>query len=125
MVKCKCKKVVFLRILRKDNDFTPACHSVRGGGRVGGASMAGWHAWQGGGMRGGGGHEWQGGMGHAYGGGRIMHGRTACVAGGMHGRGRHGRDVCVAGETATAEDSVHPTGMHSCFCVQGRIQDSP
>ena len=23
--------------------------------------------------------------------------------------------VCVAGETATAVDGTHPTGMHSCF----------
>ena len=34
----------------------------------------------------------------------------ACVAGGMHGRGR---GACVAGETATAAGCTHPTGMHS------------
>ena len=45
-----------------------------------------------------GGHAWQSG---------------ACVAkGGVHG-GRGGG--CVAGETATAADGRHPTGMHSCF----------
>ena len=56
-----------------------------------------------------------------------MHGRGICVTGGgmcggglcmagghvlqgyMHGRG------CVVGETATAADGTHPTGMHSCF----------
>ena len=49
-----------------------------------------------------------------------MHGRGACVAGGMHGRrtcmsgGVRGRGACVAGETATAADGTHPTGMHSC-----------
>ena len=35
----------------------------------------------------------------------------ACVAGGMHGR----EGACMAGETATAADSTHPTGMHSCL----------
>ena len=25
-----------------------------------------------------------------------------------------GGGVCVAGETATAADGTHPTGMHSC-----------
>ena len=23
--------------------------------------------------------------------------------------------ACIAGETATAADGTHPTGMHSCF----------
>ena len=46
-----------------------------------------------------------------------MHGRGACVAGGMHGKrgawqGGGGRGV--AGETATAADGTHPTGMHYC-----------
>ena len=53
-----------------------------------------------------------------------MHGEGACVArgpcmakgacmanGGMHGKG----GVCMAGEMATAADSMHPKGMHSCF----------
>ena len=44
-----------------------------------------------------------------------------CVAGGMHGRGStwqgdmRGRGACMAGETATAADGMHPTGMHSCL----------
>ena len=51
-----------------------------------------------------------------------MHGRGAwqglCMAGGMHGReGMHGRGACMAGEMATAVDSTHPTGMHSCFSI--------
>ena len=54
-----------------------------------------------------------------------MHGRgCVCVwQGGMHGRGVHAmaggsmhvKGACVAGETATAADGMHPTGMHSCF----------
>ena len=66
-----------------------------------------------------------------------MHGRGAYVVGGMHGRGGGGMcgrvcvvkggayvagrsawwgDVtCVAGETVTAADGTHPTGMHSCL----------
>ena len=68
------------------------------------------------------------------------HGREGvCVAGGMHSRGcvwwghkwqmcvcgawqegLHSREcswqgACVAGETATAVDDTHPTGMHSCL----------
>ena len=45
----------------------------------------------------------------------CMHGRGECVAGGYtwHG-GVHGR-VCMEGETATAADGTHPTGMHSCY----------
>ena len=49
-------------------------------------------------------------------------GRGACMAGGMPGKGgMHGRGcvwqggACVAGETATAADGTHPTGMHSCL----------
>ena len=61
-----------------------------------------------------GGHAWQG----------------ACVPGGVHGRGggvcmagghawlgmclAGGGAACVTGETATAADGMHPTGMHSC-----------
>ena len=45
-----------------------------------------------------------------------------CGRGGMCGRGRAwlrgvlggGGAACVAGETATAADGTHPTGMHSC-----------
>ena len=61
------------------------------------------------------GHTWQ----------RGVCGREACMAGGMcgggvHGRGHvwwgmHGRGACVTGETATAADSIHHTGMHSCY----------
>ena len=60
-------------------------------------------------------------------GGGGMCGRGACVAGGMHGRGRAymaegacmaggvcGRGACTAGDMATAADGTHPTGMHSC-----------
>ena len=36
----------------------------------------------------------------------------ACVNG---GGGVHGREACVTGEMATAADSTHPTGMHSCL----------
>ena len=50
-----------------------------------------------------------------------MHGMGACVAGGcMFGRvcawqgSMRRRGACVAGETATAADGTHPTGMHSC-----------
>ena len=49
-----------------------------------------------------------------------------CVAGGhwghtwlggdMHSRGWHvWQGACVVGETATAADGTHPTGMHSCW----------
>ena len=37
------------------------------------------------------------------------------MAGGIHDGGVHGRGACVAGETATAADGMHPTGMHSYF----------
>ena len=39
---------------------------------------------------------------------------------GMHGRGcalQVGGGACMAGETATAADGTHPTGMHSCFLM--------
>ena len=46
-------------------------------------------------------HTWQGGM----------CGRGVCMAGG----GMCGWEgACVAGETATAADGTHPTGMFSC-----------
>ena len=35
------------------------------------------------------------------------------MAGGVHGRGH----ACMAGETATASDSVHRTGMHSSIGI--------
>ena len=63
-------------------------------------------------------HMWQGGV----------HGREACMAGGVHGRGGHawkreGEGVCMAGgacmtgEMATTAGSMHPTGMHSCSTI--------
>ena len=39
----------------------------------------------------------------------------ACVVVGINGRGVCVVGACVAGETATAADGTHPTGMHSCF----------
>ena len=43
-----------------------------------------------------------------------MHGRGACmVEGGMCG----GRGTCMVREMATAADSMHPTGMHSCSAM--------
>ena len=92
-----------------------------------------------------GGHAWQGGV-HGRGAcmvGACMVGcvcvwQGACMAGGgMHGRGCAWQGVCmaeghawqdgcawwgggagyVAGDTATAEDSTHPTGMHSSLQV--------
>ena len=46
-----------------------------------------------------------------------VHGRRACMAGGMHGRGEHvwHEGACMAGEMATAADGTYPTGMHSCL----------
>ena len=53
-----------------------------------------------------------------------MHGKGGVVKGTCVARGhawhlwwgRHAwQGACVAGETATAEDGTHPTGMHSCF----------
>ena len=45
-----------------------------------------------------------------------VHGRGcawpgACVTGGHAWQG-----VCMPGETATAADGTHPTGIHSCYC---------
>ena len=39
-----------------------------------------------------------------------MHGREGMCGGGCAWRG-----ACEAGETATAADGRHPTGMHSCL----------
>ena len=89
----------------------------------------------------GGGHAWRRGCawqkGACMAGG--MHGRRTCMAGGMCGRGHAwqracmagghvwwgayrsmaggmcDRGTCVAGETATGEDGMYPTGMHSCY----------
>ena len=54
---------------------------------------------------------------------RGVHGGGTFVAGGMHNVGRVWMaGACaavggayVAGETATAADGTHPTGMHSCY----------
>ena len=66
-------------------------------------------------------------------GGGSMHGRAACVAGGvhaeghawqggMHSRGVHGRAHMHGGGMrggATAADGTHPTGRQSCIsCVR-------
>ena len=40
-----------------------------------------------------------------------------CGRGGMHGRGCAWQGACVAGETATAADSMHLTGMHSYYTM--------
>ena len=59
------------------------------------------------------------------------------MAGGVHSRRVHGRGacmeepcmaVCVVGETATAADGPHPTGMHSCLTnlitnINGQLSD--
>ena len=68
-----------------------------------------------------------------------MHGTEACVEGGVHGRGGmhikggcvwwgacvaggvHGEEACVAGETATAVEGTHPTGMHSCCAMETAV----
>ena len=74
-----------------------------------GCAWQGGHAWQGLNDRGihGRGYVWQGV--HSKGG---MHGKGGMQCkGGMHGGG----GACVAGETATAADGTHPTGMHSCL----------
>ena len=45
-----------------------------------------------------------------------MHGMGVCMATGwacMAG-GHVWQEACMAGETATAMDGTHPTGMHSC-----------
>ena len=80
----------------------------------------------------GGGQAWHGGVGGMHGRGGV-HGRGhpwqgcvwwgACMAEGVHGKGGAcmaggcvwwGVSLCMAGETTTAADGTHPTGMHSC-----------
>ena len=51
--------------------------------------------------------------------GVVWGGWGVYMAGGMHGVcvcvwGVMGGGACMAGEMATAADSTHPTGMHSC-----------
>ena len=54
-----------------------------------------------------------------HGRGECMDDRGLCMAeghvwwGGMDDRG-----ACLAGEMATAADSMHPTGMHSCLKIK-------
>ena len=88
-----CGKVVFSQvsvILLRGGVHGRGMHGRGVHGR--GTCMAGGHAWQG--DKHGRGHAWQGG--HVWWG--------LCMVG-----------VGVAGETATAADGTHPTGMHSCF----------
>ena len=52
--------------------------------------------------------------------GACMLGEGMCMAGSMCGRGHALQGTCMggacmAGETATAVDSMHPTGLHSCL----------
>ena len=68
------------------------------GGHAWGACMVGGHAWQG--DMHGRGHAWQG---MCMTGGPAWQG--VCIVGG----------TCMAGETATAADGTHPTGMYSCL----------
>ena len=75
-------------------------HVRQGGCVAGGVCMAG-------GMHGSG-HIWQGAC--MVGG---VHGRGHTWWGGMHGRGHAWQGACMAGETATAADGTHPTGMPS------------
>ena len=45
-----------------------------------------------------------------------MHGRGACMVGGHAWQGAcMAGEGCVAGDTATAADGTHPTGMHALF----------
>ena len=81
--------------LRKGNVFTPVCQSFMGGKACVAGGMHGGGTCMVGGVRGRG-HAWQG----------------ACVMGGIAWQG----EVCVAGETATAADGTHPTGMLSYQC---------
>ena len=90
---------------------------VRGGGHMweehawwGGAYLAGDCAWW---------WAWRGKRACMTEGGMYGRGRGASVAGGdMHSKGAcMVRGACVTGEMATAVDSTHPTGMHSCFSI--------
>ena len=109
--------------------FSQACvkNSVHGEGDVcgkGEACMAkgvgmcgeGRHAWQrGGGVCGKGGmhgnRDMCGERGHAWQRGVFAAKGRACMA---RGACRQRGGACVVGETATAADGMHPTGMHSC-----------
>ena len=82
--------------LRKGNVFTSMCQKFCWGGG---------HVWQGACVAGG-----MCGRENVHGRGDMC-GRGACMAGG--GMCVWGGGVCVAGETATAAEGTHPTGMHS------------
>ena len=41
--------------------------------------------------------------------------KGVCMVGGMHSSGHAWWGACMAGKTATAVDSTHPPGMHSCL----------
>ena len=40
------------------------------------------------------------------------------MVGGVHGGGHAWWRVYIVGETATAADATHPTGMHSCSRIK-------
>ena len=95
-------------------------YGVHGNGGMHGRGCARQGACMAGGMCGGGMHGrecvWQGGM---HGRGYVWQ-QGACMAGDRCGRvcawqwGMHGRRGHAWQEMATAADSTHPTGMHSC-----------
>ena len=78
----------------------------------------------------GGGHAWQrdmcGRMGACLAGGGACMARRVCVVGACKAGGGAcmargacvARRACVVGETATALDGTHLTGMHSCFPIK-------
>ena len=41
--------------------------------------------------------------------------KTSVHRGGVHGKGHAWQGLYMAGETATASNGMHRTGMHSCF----------
>ena len=51
--------------------------------------------------------------GGVHGNGQVWQ-KGVCMVGGMHSSGHAWWGACMAGKTATAVDSTHPTGMHSC-----------
>ena len=46
--------------------------------------------------------------------GKVMFSRACIIPPAMHGGGCMCGGACMAGNMATAADSTHPTGMHSC-----------
>ena len=87
-------------------------HSVHRGHAWQGACVTWGYAWWG--------HTWQEGV--CVGGGHAWQG--ARMVGGKHGRWGYawrGGGACMAGEMATAADSTHSTGMHSCHICQSVI----